>query len=155
MFQWVPIFQDGQLLTGEMSLPVSVEKLPPHYSLYRPEVSTALFPETECLMCEACWVEKKIKVTVSVNPVTICQYRLFVRVRNLLFSLFICSVLLKMLNQACDSKVVATSVIMGEIFPPHGRILLFENCQIQNSLFSNPLPPPLPLPPPQKESFLF
>ena len=43
VFQWVPIFQDGQLLTGEMSLPVSVEKLPPHYSLYRPEVSTALF----------------------------------------------------------------------------------------------------------------
>ncbi|XP_076463063.1 dedicator of cytokinesis protein 7-like isoform X1 [Babylonia areolata] len=36
-YTWVPLYHEGRLLTGEMTLPVSVEKLPPHYSMYHPD----------------------------------------------------------------------------------------------------------------------
>ncbi|XP_070194616.1 dedicator of cytokinesis protein 7-like isoform X3 [Littorina saxatilis] len=38
-YTWVPLYQDGRLLTGDMTLPVSVERLLPHYSLHHPEQS--------------------------------------------------------------------------------------------------------------------
>ena len=43
---------------------------------------------------------------------------------------------------------------MGETFPPHGGILLFENRQIRKSLFWNFSPPPSPTPS-KIELFLF
>nr|CAB3239426.1 dedicator of cytokinesis protein 7 [Phallusia mammillata] len=36
-YTWLPLLQGGRLRTGEISLPVSVDKLPPHYSIHSPE----------------------------------------------------------------------------------------------------------------------
>lgn len=37
--QWIPLMQHGRLRTGSFSLPVSVEKPPPSYSVLTPDVS--------------------------------------------------------------------------------------------------------------------
>jgi len=37
-YTWLPLLRDGQLLTGEFCLPVSIEKPPSHYSMLHPEV---------------------------------------------------------------------------------------------------------------------
>lgn len=42
--QWIPLMQHGRLRTGSFSLPVSVEKPPPSYSVLTPDVS--MFKET-------------------------------------------------------------------------------------------------------------
>lgn len=43
--QWIPLMQHGRLRTGTFSLPVSVEKPPPSYSVLTPDVS--VFRDTE------------------------------------------------------------------------------------------------------------
>lgn len=42
--QWIPLMQHGRLRTGSFSLPVSVEKPPPSYSVLTPDVSVFEFP---------------------------------------------------------------------------------------------------------------
>jgi len=37
--QWLPILHGGRLRIGEAQLPVSAERLPPHYSIHSPEAS--------------------------------------------------------------------------------------------------------------------
>jgi len=37
-YTWLPMLRDGQLLTGEFCLPVSLEKPPAHYFMLHPEV---------------------------------------------------------------------------------------------------------------------
>ena len=39
--QWIPLMQHGRLRTGSFSLPVSVEKPPPSYSVLTPDVSSS------------------------------------------------------------------------------------------------------------------
>lgn len=60
-YTWVPLYQEGRLLTGELTLPVSVEKLPPHYSMYHPE---AQLPQIK-------WVDNKKGVfTVNIRAIS-------------------------------------------------------------------------------------
>ncbi|RUS71322.1 hypothetical protein EGW08_020919, partial [Elysia chlorotica] len=37
-YTWLPLYRDGRLVSGDFNLPVSVDKLPPNYSLYHPDV---------------------------------------------------------------------------------------------------------------------
>ena len=37
-YTWLPLLRDGRLVTGDFCLPVSVDKLPSHYSMLHPEV---------------------------------------------------------------------------------------------------------------------
>ena len=38
-FQWLPLYKDGRLVSGEFNLPVSVERPSPNYSLHNPEAA--------------------------------------------------------------------------------------------------------------------
>jgi hypothetical protein len=37
--QWIPLYQDGRLKTGDFELPVSLDKLPDSYFYLSPEVN--------------------------------------------------------------------------------------------------------------------
>lgn len=58
--QWIPLMQHGRLKTGHFSLPVSVEKPPPSYSVLTPDVSNSSYwlcagLSGECTVpCRAC-----------------------------------------------------------------------------------------------------
>lgn len=68
--QWIPLMQHGRLRTGSFSLPVSVEKPPPSYSVLTPDVSvfkdivwlSVLLPLPAPLWCD--WVLNGWNVTL-------------------------------------------------------------------------------------------
>ncbi|BFY99508.1 hypothetical protein BsWGS_02548 [Bradybaena similaris] len=39
-YTWLPLYRDGRLISGDFNLPVSVERLPPNYSLHHPDIQT-------------------------------------------------------------------------------------------------------------------
>uniref|UniRef100_A0A672RE70 Dedicator of cytokinesis 6 n=1 Tax=Sinocyclocheilus grahami TaxID=75366 RepID=A0A672RE70_SINGR len=48
-YTWIPLMQHGRLRTGSFSLPVSVEKPPPSYSVLTPDQNGYLCSYTECI----------------------------------------------------------------------------------------------------------